>query len=52
MGILKFQEVLTQKIEGKVHVYQDDFVSDLQHTNYELISFCYFSESLLYFNFN
>ena len=40
--ILKFQEILTEKIEGKVYVNQDDDVFDLQHTLFCVFSMNYY----------
>ena len=32
LAILKFQDVLTEKIEGEIHVNKGGSVSNLQHT--------------------
>ena len=41
--ILKFQEILIEKMGGKIYVNQDDDVSDLHPANYEPIYVVFYS---------
>lgn len=39
--ILKFQEILTQEIEGKANVNLDDYVSDLQYIRSQFLLYVF-----------